>query len=368
MRPEEKPSPPTTKINDDLRNELWGLPDAIRAVSDLPLPEALIERIRGGGFDYGLWIARGTSKLAAMWLSMAFFELSDFRVFHLPFSAACRRPRKDLSRILYFALSESGRTREVLEAVRMGRSRGATSYAMVNAMKSELAADAHYSTNLEAGNDEGFALNSFAAMTAYAVRLADATGGGGRVPPGRIRDAGDVAARILEANPLRDLIPPLLEARRVMLLGRGLSSPIAGNISLKFREIPLMPCDAKSSEEFLHGYGEAASRNDCLTIVLVTEGEFVESQIKTASHLAGRGSNFVVVCPDRLVSAMPGGIRALSIPAADSPLLSPLSFAVAFYRMMYDLAMEMGIDADNDDIAGRIVSPASFRASFPELD
>jgi glucosamine--fructose-6-phosphate aminotransferase (isomerizing) len=356
----------TKPINADLRRELWGVPDTIRAVSTRPLPEELIERIRADRFDYGLWLARGTSKLAAMWLSMAFFELCDFRVFHLPFSAGVRRPGKDLSRVLYFALSESGKTREVLQAMRVGKSLGATCYGVVNTVESELAGMADYHTFLDAGNDEGFALNSFIAMTVHAARLADAIGGGGRIAPGQIGAAGDLAARILEDNPLGGLIPILREARRVMLLGRGLLSPMAANISLKFREIPLIPCDVKSGEEFLHGYGEAGSRGDCVCIVLVDEA-FLEPQLKTALLLKNRGSNLVVVCPDGLRGAMPQGVKVFTVPTPDSPVLTPLSFAIGFYGMLYGLTMEIGLDADDDERVGKVVSPASFRAEFEEL-
>jgi glucosamine 6-phosphate synthetase-like amidotransferase/phosphosugar isomerase protein len=223
-----------------------------------------------------------------------------------------------------------------------------------------------YGTFLDVGPAEGFTFKSFVAMALHAARLADAIGGG-HADLSEMRDLGDLTARILEGNPLRDLARILLDARRAMIMGRGLLSPVAGNMALKLREIPLMQSDHKSGEEFLHGYGEAGSRQDCLNIILVTDGGFLESQLKTAWHLQRRRSNFVVICPSSLSQAIPHGMRTIAVPAPNSPILSSLCIAVAFYRMLYDMTTMMGLDADDDNLVGKLVSPASFRSVFPEL-
>jgi glutamine---fructose-6-phosphate transaminase (isomerizing) len=353
-------------MNADFKKELWEVPDALRIVAHQPLPGAMIRRIKDGRFSYGMWLARGTSKFAAMWLAMVFFELSDFRVFHLPFSVAARRPGHDLSKILYFALSESGATPEVLDAVRQGKASGAACYCIVNERESELIRLADEGTFLDIGPGEGFTFKSFIAMALHAARLADSVGGESNLLEG-MEKMGDLADRILDANPLQELSGIFLAARRAMFLGRGLGSPVAGNLALKLREIPMIPSDSKSTEEYLHGYGESASREDSVNVILVTDEAFLSSQLKTARHLQNRRSNFIIICPEALRQAIPGGMRTFTVPTPDSPVLSPLCMAVAFYRMLYSLTMSMGLDADDDNLVGKLVSPASFRVMFPEL-
>ncbi len=352
--------------NQDVKKELWEVPEAIRVIARQPLPMEVVNQIRGGRFAHGLWLGRGTSKLAAMWLSMMFFELSDFRVFHLPFSVARRNPGSDLSRTLYVAVSESGATPEVVDAVRIGKSRGAVCYCIVNNRQTELPRISDHATCLDVGPGEGFTFKSFTGTILHAAKLANAVGGG-RENLSELSMLGDLAEDILRGDPLRGLAEVLREAESAFVMGRGLLSPLAGNIALKLRELPRIPAEHKSSEEFLHGYGEAAVRDKCLVIVLATPGAMLESQMKTIRYLATRRSNTVVVCPESLEWMMPKGITVFTSPTTSSALLSGVCITIAFYRGLYSLVEMLGVDADDDDVVGRIVSPASFISDFPEL-
>ncbi|OGV52352.1 MAG: hypothetical protein A2X49_08325 [Lentisphaerae bacterium GWF2_52_8] len=352
--------------NDDLKKELWEVPDAIRVIAGQSLPMELVEQIRAGRFSHAYWLGRGTSKLAAMWLGMMFFELSDFRVFHLPFSVACRNPGRDLSKVLYIAVSESGSTRELIEAVKLGRERGTYSYCIVNNRKSELARVSDCATCLDLGPGEGFTFKSFSGTILHAAKLANAVGGG-REDLSELQTLGNMAEEILKANPLQGLAELLQKAESAFVMGRGILSPLAGNIALKIRELPRIPAEHKSSEEFLHGYGEASARPNCLVIVLAVPGIMLDSQMKTIRYLAARGANAVVLCPESIAGMMPKGIRVLTVAAGASNLFAGVSITVAVYRALCSLVEMLGLDADDDDLVGRIVSPASFMTDFPEL-
>jgi len=352
-------------VNEDILKELDQLPRIVRATTAMPLPTGLVARIAGGEFDHGLWLGRGTSKLAGMWLSSAFAELSDFRVYHAPLSMATRRPCKDLSRVLYFALSESGETEDVVEAARRGKEHDATCYAIVNDEKSELMRLADHATCLDARPNWGYTFLTHMGTLVMAMRLAAAAGG--RDVPAGLGELPDAAARAIAENPLIELAEIGMETRRAMFLGRGLSTPIAANLAMKYRETPLIAADHKSGEEYLHGYGETAEDKDCLHVVLVTDRDFMAGQLKTTRHLVKRGARVVVLTIAALAPRIPGDLRTLAVDAPDCPFCAPLCLSVAFCRMLFDLANARGLDTNDDNIVGKYVSPASFTDAFPEL-
>lgn len=243
---------------------------------------------------------------------------------------------------------------------------GATCYSIVNNKQSELIRISDHATCLEVGPGEGFTFKSFTSTILHAAKFANVIGGG-REDLAEMRALGDLADMILAVDPLLGLAEMLVEAKSVFFLSRGMLSPIAGNMALKLRELPLIPAEHKSSEEFLHGYGEAAVREKCLIVVLITDGEMLEAQLKTVRYLASRRANFAVLCPDSLGRIMPKDVRVFRVPTTRSPLLAGVCLTIAFYRALYSLLGMLGTDADDDETVGKIVSPASFIQEIPEL-
>lgn len=352
-------------MNEDILKELEQLPGMVRSATALPLPHAVVAGMAERRFDHGVWIGRGTSKLAGMWLSSVFAELSDFRVYHAPLSMATRHPGRDLSRVLYFALSESGETEDVVEAARRGKERGATCYCIVNDDKSELMRLTDHGTYLNAYPNWGYTFTSYMGTMVMALRLAAAAGG--RAVPAGLSKLPDAAARAIAENPLLELAEIGMGMRRAMFLGRGLSTPIAANLAMKYRETPMIEADSKSGEEYLHGYGETAEDKGCLHVVLVTDRDFMAGQLKAAAHLVHRGARVVVLTTGALVGKIPANLQTFAVDTPDCPFCAPLCLSVAFCRMLFDLSNARGLDTNDDQIVGKYVSPASFTDSFPEL-
>lgn len=352
-------------MNQLAKKEICEIPEAFYRAGQGPLPGALIRALRAGRFHYGVWLARGSSKNAAMWMSKILWKRSGFGLFHLPFSeAAFRGFPGSLKGALCVAISQSGSTREVLHGIRDCRRLGAQTYGLSNVPSSPLSKACDYATVIGAGEEEGFATKSFAATLVQSWKFAEAVCSGNFEA---VRKAGleRLAGTILATNPFARLCEFLERARTVVVLGRGLLSPIACEMATKLKECCVLPSWAMSSEEFLHGAAGLARKKNNAFLFLLDRDENFRDEIRTLRYLAARRADFLVLAP-RLPDPGFGKKRICCLPESLRGPVAGLGIITAFYRALLDLSASAGINLDNESFI-RSVSPASYRREIPSL-
>jgi len=145
-------------------------------------------------------------------------------------------------------------------------------------------------------------------------------------------------------------IPPLVDAGSLLVLGRGLTFPIAGEAALKFKETSGLHAEAFSSAEVAHGP---------MTLVEATDPVFIFGPADEArtglreriSGFADRGAT--VIATGRAEDL--GGASIVLPGAGDAhPVLGAIAMIQSFYRFADALSFARGRDPDHPPYLAKV--------------
>ena len=327
-----------------MAEELREAPDAVRRQQQalaVPLGE-LVARLRSRPPQLVVTCARGSSAHAATFAK----HLIELQL-GIPVAAVApniatvyRRPLR-LDGQLFLAVSQSGRSDDLVETAAMARDAGAVTAAFVNTSESPLAAACEFVLPIGAGPELSIAATkSFVATLAALLRLLAAWSGDERLP-----DAIDRLPECLISATDLDwaaALGPLADADSLIAIGRGSTLAIAREAALKLKEIANRHAEAFSGAEFLHG--PVALVEPRYPILMFMPGDAADDGLwQLAADLAGKGAALFIAGQERHKLTGPALLPAL---APDNPETDAVCLIQSFYAMMVRLAERLGIDPD----------------------
>ena len=255
-----------------------------------------------------------------------------------PNIATVYRQRLRLAGQLFLAISQSGRSDDLVETATMATEAGALTAALVNAPDSPLAAACDIVLPLGAGAERSVAATkSFVASLTALLGLAATWGEDDALDraldrlPGRLAEAGRldwVAA-----------VTAFAAADSLIAIGRGPTLAIAREAALKLKEVCNLHAEAFSGAEFLHGPIALVERGYPM-LMLMANDEAGDGLSRLAADLRGKGA--------ALLSAEPAAAGAGRLPALplDQAEADAVCLIQSFYAMVPQLAVRRGIDPD----------------------
>ncbi|WP_185984268.1 SIS domain-containing protein [Aureimonas mangrovi] len=283
-------------------------------------------------------VARGSSDHAATYWKYAAEIATGRPVASIgPSIVSVYGARLDLAGQAALAISQSGRSPDIVALLDAARRGGAETIALVNAEDAPLSQGATWPLALHAGPER-----SVAATKSFVVAVVAALS----ILAGWTRD--DALARALNDLPARfetaleqdwsAALETVAAARSLYTLGRGPGFAVAGEAALKLKETSVLHAEAFSGAEVLHG-----------PVSLVGEG------FPVLAFLAGDASRpgLVEIC--ERVAASGGTLlavgdagRGLTLPYAPTghPITEPLSMLVSFYAFVEQVSQARGQDPD----------------------
>jgi glutamine---fructose-6-phosphate transaminase (isomerizing) len=327
-----------------MAEELREAPDAVRRQQHAltaPLHE-LVRRLKASPPQLVVTCARGSSAHAATFAKHLIELHLGIPVAALAPSIATvyRRPLR-LEGQLFLAISQSGRSDDLVEAAAMARRAGALTAAVVNAADSPLAAACEFVLPIGAGPELNVAATkSFVATLAALLRLVASWADDERLPEAIDR----LPDRLAMATELDwdAALGGLAEADSLIAIGRGPTLAIAREAALKLKEIANRHAEAFSGAEFLHG--PVALVEPRYPILMFVPGDAAAQGLcRLAADLAGKGAALFIAGPR---SDKTTGPRWLPTLAPDHPETDVVCLIQSFYAMMVRLAERLGIDAD----------------------
>ncbi|KAB7647937.1 SIS domain-containing protein [Polymorphobacter fuscus] len=237
------------------------------------------------------------------------------------------------------AISQSGRSPDLIAAARDAQRQGALVVAIVNDTESALAALAdicipvHMGPEISVAATKSFVGTLVAIIHLVAEWTEDAE---------LLALLPQIAPVLAAAEDWRAAVPLLRDVSSMLVLGRGLTLPIAGEAALKLKETSGIHAEAFSSAEVAHG-----------PMTLVGDGVPVLAFGATDAARAGlharltefraRGTQVIAAGhPDDTATAT----LALPLPWQAHPLLAALAAIQSFYGLAEALALARGLDPD----------------------
>jgi glutamine---fructose-6-phosphate transaminase (isomerizing) len=354
-----------------MRTEIAEQPAALRRTLDSLLPQVPDIARLTRDVRQVLFIARGSSDNAAVY-GHYLTEVHTGRLATLasPSIATTYKRRLDLTGVLAVAISQSGRTEEIVETLEWARACGARTIAITNGPDSPLAATAElalitmagaelavpatktYTTQLAALAVVGLGLaaagRTGAAGAAGAARAAEsADGAGSGIDAAELRRAPDEVDRLIAATDssgtLPTMVDELAEVTGVVVSGRGLAFGTALELSLKLNEACYLHAMGLSYADLLHGPIAVVDHGTPAILVAAGSGPTLPGTIALARRVTGAGARaYGVGGGTELAAACRHALPGPALPE----WVAPLALAVPGQLLVEALARKLGIDPD----------------------
>ncbi len=245
--------------------------------------------------------------------------------------------KQNLNECLFLAISQSGRSPDLVSAARAAKAAGATVVALVNTDDAPLADVADYVLPLCAGPEQSVAATkSYIASLAAIVHLV-AAWTNDNILLDALVTAPDALARAWQLD-WGAAMPTLRNTSHLYVIGRGVGLGIAQEAALKCKETCRLHAEAFSGAEVRHG-PQALLQSNFPALLLTQDDETRLDLEALARDLVARDVNVMIAgC------AVTGATVLPTIEA--HPVIQPLLLAQSFYRLANALAVARGCDPD----------------------
>ena len=245
--------------------------------------------------------------------------------------------RFDFQGTLFLAISQSGRSPDLLASVEKAKASGAFVVAIVNDAQSPLAALADDVIPLHAGPEKSVAATKtyLASVSAVAAVVA------AWLDDAELSTALDhlpgLMAQAWQAD-WSQAAAALTPARDLYTIGRGIGFGCAQETALKFKETCGLHAEAFSSAEVLHG-PMALVKRDFPVLMLSQNDETRAGMVELAGKITNAGASLSI--------AGFAAAGATMLPTIEAhPVLEPILMAQSFYRMVNTLSLARGFNPD----------------------
>ena len=298
------------------------------------------QALRAASFNTALTIARGSSDHAAAYCAYLIMARLGKVVASLPMSLiTLNKAPIQTAHTLAIAISQSGQSPDVVEPIAYFRKGGATTVALVNEIASPLAQAAEWAMPLHAGKEHSVAATkSFITSLVAGARLVAHWQNDPVLLAGlQALPEALASAALADWSGALDVLAP---ARNIMVVGRGISFPLALEAALKLKETSALQAEAFSGAEIKHG-PMALIEDGYPLLVFATRGPTQAGVLQLASEMRERGARVILAAPADVAG------RDLTLPVAATPDLDPIVAAQAFYIMAAQLSKARGMDPDS---------------------
>jgi glucosamine--fructose-6-phosphate aminotransferase (isomerizing) len=300
---------------------------------------ALGHALRAAPPAVALTVARGSSDHAAAYAAYLIMARLGRVVASLPMSLlTLYQAPLQAQGTLAIAVSQSGQSPDVVQTIGHFRRGGGTTVAMVNDTQSPLAQAAEWALPLHAGPERSVAATkSFITSLVAGARLVAHWQGDAALRE-HLQALPEALHRAAHAD-WQAALEVLAPARGAMVVGRGISLPIAQEAALKLKETSALQAEAFSGAEIQHGPMALVEPGYPL-LVFAPRGPACQGLVALAQAMRQRGARVLLAAPEDVAS------RDLTLPTSPTAELDPIVAVQAFYSLAAQLAVARGLNPD----------------------
>jgi glucosamine--fructose-6-phosphate aminotransferase (isomerizing) len=208
---------------------------------------------------------------------------------------------------LVIGITQSGETRDTIEALKLARELGARTVAITNMMGSQVTREVDSVLYTRAGLEMGVAASkTFTAQVALlylvALKLAQVRE---TLPPGEIEFILDfvyklptkIQAFLDGSHPIDEIAQRYHDAAFFLYLGRHIGLPVALEGALKLKEISYIPTEAYSAGEMKHG-PIALLDEQTPVVVVATNIHVYDKIVSNIQEVRARGAHVIAIATD----------------------------------------------------------------------
>lgn len=337
----------TSRLSQEIREQ----PEVAARLLDRLVPRlpVLREALLGAGSEQVLLVARGSSDNAAryaqyLWQSMAGVGVT----LATPSLTTVYGRAPDVRRHAVVAVSQSGRSPDVVAVVEQARAAGRPTLAVTNDPESPLAAAAEHVVDLGAGRERSVAATKTytSSLLALAVISAALSDDPSAAQPDLAAVPDALRAAVGRTTGVEEAAALLKGGNRAVCVGRGLHLSTAHEVALKLTELTGSLVAPYSPADLMHG--PVAAVGPEVPVLLVTPDEQAsDSVLEAVPALVKRGAPVVLLGPQS--EPVPEGCLLVGLPddAELAGWLTPVTSVVAGQLLAQRVAELRGVDVDH---------------------
>jgi glucosamine--fructose-6-phosphate aminotransferase (isomerizing) len=332
-----------------LSTEIAQQPEVIQQL--LAQETAHVQRIANelrGRFDYILIAARGTSDNAARYAQYRLGIHNRIQVaLATPSVFTTYGSAPNLDRALVMAVSQAGRSPDIVSILEEGRRQGRPTLTITNDPESPLAKTADYVIALHAWPEQAVAATksytaSLAALALFSCALADDSAA--------LEQLRELPAWMRHTLQITQAVVGRVERYRYMeqcvVLGRGLNYATAFEVALKIKELTRVVTEPYSSADFLHG-PIAMVDGGFPCIVIAPSGKTLPDMRNLYKRLAESHAELLVISDQEDLLAQAS--LPLRLPPGIPEWLSPCVAVLPGQLFAMHLSAARGLDVDQPE-------------------
>ena len=249
-------------------------------------------------------------------------------------------------------ISQSGETADTIAALKLSKSKGATTLAISNVIGSSITREADYCIYTHAGPEIAVAstkayTSQVVLLNILAVYFAEILESTSELQLKNIKtEILTLPSKIEEslkcANRIKNFAKNIYQEKDVFFLGRGVDYNTALEGSLKLKEISYIHSEAYAAGELKHG-PIALIENGITVISIITDKNLVEKTISNIQEVITRGAKTLVITNKELPTNSFDTV--ITVPDTNC-LLSSILAIVPLQLLSYYISKEKGLDVD----------------------
>ncbi|MEM7130075.1 MAG: SIS domain-containing protein [Chloroflexota bacterium] len=307
--------------------------------------QALANQIRQRNITHVVIAARGTSDNAARYANYVLGARNGIIVsLATPSLFSIYRQPPILKNALVLGISQSGKSPDIVSVVAEGRRQGALTAAITNFSDSDLAQEADFVLNLQAGLEQSVAATKTYTSELAAIALLSCCLAQEDQAMSALQKMPQLVNETLQIN---QALPQLTERYRYMeqcvVIGRGFNYATAFELALKLKELTYTMVEPYSSADFLHG--PLALIDQGFPVIVVAPSGQMHSEMEAfLVPLMERRAELIVISDSGTLLAQ--AQTPLQLPSDIPEWLSPVASIVPGQLFAMHLAATRGYSVD----------------------
>jgi glutamine---fructose-6-phosphate transaminase (isomerizing) len=255
---------------------------------------------------------------------------------------------------LVIGISQSGETRDTVNAMKLARELGAHTLAITNMMGSQITREVDSVLYTRCGLEVGVAASkTFTAQVALfyliAMKFAQVRE---TLPPEEIRFIVDAVYDLPEQmetfldgdHPIEEIAQRFYDKAFFLYLGRHIGLPVALEGALKLKEISYIPTEAYSAGEMKHG-PIALLEADTPVVVVATDLHVYDKIVSNIQETRARGAHVIAIATDGNEDIQHHADDVIYVPKTPNFLQAVLA-ALPLQLLAYRIARLRGLNVD----------------------
>lgn len=325
---------------------------SLKACNDSTL-KALVKELKEKDIKNIYFAARGTSDHACVYAQYLFgIVLGIPCTLGTPSIFTQYGTDINFDKTLVVGVSQSGRAEDVSYVLKSANKQGMPTLAITNYEDSLIAKTAKYHLFCNAGEEKSIAATKTFTAQMYLLALLCAEWSGNselisalEAVPSQFDEALDYLPSQIEK-----IVPDLVNYDGAVVLGRGITYPIALEGALKILETNKMKVKGYPISDFYHGPVAQLHEND-LAFVLAQNGIMLDDAKKMIAKLDSVKAKTIVITDEPSIC---DNNTVVSINDTGSEYTKPFIMALAMQMFALKLVLEKGIDPDKSNVIAKI--------------